>query len=235
MPGPTPGLWIAAIGRGTASEVTPHPMQPRYAFVFLVLFVLVVLAILEIVALAGGWSLHHDGRYDDEIAWMEGWEPVRAWDPGRVKAIESRYLDRIRGELMAGRLDHAAGAMRLARRRFRSDGKPNDPDLLSLSVEVCTRAADRLERNGRLMQAADWNDSLFVYSVRANDERVRNAAVAAFVEGLDLRVRAGEPCAALARVDWARRGLGGEIPQFSPATEKELQDRCARSRRGAGR
>src|SRR5690349_15635941 len=134
MPGLTPGPRIAAIGRGTASEVTPHPMQPRYAFVFLVLFMLVVLAVLEIVALAGGWSLHHDGKYDEEIAWMEGWEPVRAWDPGRVKAIESRYLDRIRGELMAGRLDKAASAMRLARRRFRADGKPNDPDLVSLSV-----------------------------------------------------------------------------------------------------
>src|SRR4029078_2108516 len=115
-------------------------MQPRYALVFLILFVLIALAVLEIVALAGGWSLHHDGKFDEEIAWMEAWEPLRGWDPGRVKAIEGRYLDRIRRELMAGRLDRAAGAMRLARKRFRADGRPNDPDLVSLAVEVCTRA-----------------------------------------------------------------------------------------------
>jgi len=210
-------------------------MQPRYALVFLLLFILVVLAVLEIVALAGAWSLHHDQKFDEEITWLEGWEPFRPWDPGRVKVIESRYLDRIRGELMAGRLDKAAAAMRSARARFRADGHGGDSQLVSLSVEVCTRAADRLERDGRLGPAADWNDSLFVTAVRADDPRLRNAAVAAFVEGLDLRVRAGQPCAALARVDWARRGLGGEIPQFSPATEQDLQDRCARSRRGAGR
>ena len=210
-------------------------MQLRYAIVFILLFALVALAALEITALAGAWSLHHDQKYDEEIAWLEGWEPFRPWDPGRVKTIESRELDRVRGELMAGRLDRAAAAMRTARARFRADGNGNDVQLVSLSVEVCTRAADRLERNGRLAAAADWNDSLFVVAVRADDERLRNAAVAAFVEGLDLRVRAGQPCAALARVDWARRGLGGEIPQFSPATERELQDRCDRSRRAATR
>jgi hypothetical protein len=208
-------------------------MQPRYALVFLLLFVLIVLAALEITALAGAWSLRHDQRFEQEIAWLEGWEPLRVWDPARHKTIDARYLDRVRDELMAGRLDKAASAMRLARRRYRLEGRAADSELLSVSVEVCTRAADRLERSGRLAAAADWNDSLFVLAVRAEDPRVRNAAVAAFVEGMDLRVRAGQPCAALARVAWARRGLGGEIPRFSARTEQELEDRCARSRRAA--
>jgi len=210
-------------------------MQFRYAAVFLFMLVLVLLAALEITVLAGAWSMHHDHKYDEEIAWLEGWEPVRIWDPARSKTIDARYLNRVREQLMAGRLDRAAAAMRLARSRFRARGRGDDTELVSVTVEVCTRAADRLERNGRLLAAADWNDSLFVTAVRAQDTRLRNAAIAAFVEGLDLRVRAGEPCAALARVDWARRGLGGEIPRFSAATERELEQRCARSRRAAGR
>jgi hypothetical protein len=107
-----------------------------------------------------------------------------------------------------------------------------DDELVSLGVEVCTRAADRLERNGRLSAAADWNDSLFVLAVRAGDERMRIAAVAAFVEGLDLRTRDGQPCAAVARVEWARRGLGGEIPGFSQAMQSDLEARCTRARMG---
>lgn len=210
-------------------------MAPRYLAVFLILFTLMVIAALEITALAGAWSLHRDSKFEQEIAWLEAWEPFRVWEPGRHKVIDSRYLDLVRGELLAGRLDRAAAAARLARRRYRSEGRANDVELLSVSVEVCTRAADRLERNGRLIPAADWNDSLFVIAVRAPDARLRSAALAAFVEGLDLRTRAGDPCAALARVDWARRGLGGSIPGFSSRTEQELQERCARSRSGRGR
>jgi len=197
---------------------------------FLLLFLLVVVAVVEITALAGAWSLKRESRFDQEIAWLEGWEPIRVWEPGRHRVIDARYLERVRGELMAGRLDKAAQAARLARRRLRAQGRGGDPELLSLGVEVFTRAADRLERGGRLAAAADWNDSLFVLAVRAEEPRLRNAAVAAFLEGLDLRVRAGEPCAALARVEWAKRGLGGEIPGFSPLTERELRQRCARSR-----
>jgi hypothetical protein len=208
-------------------------MRPRYALAFLLLFLLVVVAVLEITALVGAWSLRRDLKADQEIAWLEGWEPIRVWEPGRHRAIDSRYLERVRDELMAGRLDKAAAAARLARRRFRSQGRPGDPELLTLGVEVFTRAADRLERGGRLSAAADWNDSLFVIAVRADEPRMRNAAVAAFMEGLDQRVRAGQPCAALARVEWAKRGLGGEIPDFSALTERELEERCARSRRSA--
>ena len=200
--------------------------------VFVLLFALVVLAGIEVTVLAGAWSMHREARFDQEIGWLETWEPLRVWEPGRHKVIDSRYLERVRGELMAGRLDKAVAAARLARQRFRAQGHGGDPELLTLGVEVCTRAADRLERNGRLAAAADWNDSLFVLAVRASEPRMRNAAVAAFMEGLDLRVRAGQSCAALARVQWARRGLGGEIPGFSPRTELELEQRCDRERRG---
>ncbi|HTO91559.1 MAG TPA: hypothetical protein VMJ70_10550 [Candidatus Sulfotelmatobacter sp.] len=205
-------------------------MKPRYAMVFVLFALLVLIAALEITALAGAWSLHHAGRFDDEIAWLEGWEPVRFWEPGRHAVIDQRYLDRVHAELLAGRLDRAAVDARLARARFRSRGRASDPQLLALGVEVCTRAADRLERNGSLSAAADWNDSLFVLAVRAGEPRMRNAAVAAFTEGLDLRVRDGKPCDALSRVLWAEHGLGGEIPGFSPQTRAELESRCARSR-----
>ena len=142
------------------------------------LLALVVVAGLEITALAGAWSLHREARFDQEIGWLETWEPLRVWEPGRHKALDNRYLERVRGELMAGRLGKAASAARLARRRFRAQGKGGDPQLLTLGVEVCTRAADRLERGGRLAAAADWNDSLFVLAVRAGEPRMRNAAVA---------------------------------------------------------
>ena len=210
-------------------------MQPRYALVFLLLVALILLAILDITALAGAWSLHREGRFDEEIAWLERWEPIRIWEPGRHVVIDTRHLERIRGELMAGRLDKAASAARLARRRFRASGRANDPELLTLGVEVCTRAADRLERSGRLLEAANWNDSLFVLAVRARERRMRNAAGAAFMEALDLRIRAHRPCEALGRVEWAKRGLGGEIPGFSPRAELELRIRCERSRLGGSR
>lgn len=209
-------------------------MQPRYAAVFVLLALLILVAIFEVTALAGAWSLHRDARFDDEIAWLENWEPVRVWEPGRHARIDERYLDRVQAELLAGRLERAAKAVRLARSRFHAEGRGGDARLLSLGVEVCARAADKLERNGRLSAAADWDDSLFVLAVRAGEDRMRNAALAAFTEGLDLRVRDGKPCAALARVDWARRGLGGTIPGFSPAMEAELQSRCEHARmRGA--
>ncbi len=209
-------------------------MAPRYAAVFLVLALLIVLAIVEGSVLVGAWTMHRDGRFADEIAWLEAWEPWRVWEPRRHAVIDGLYLDRIRAELLAGRLDRAAVAARLARSRYRAEGLGSDPGLLAMGVEVCARAADRLERAGRLSAAADWNDSLFVLAVRAAQPRMRNAALAAFAEGLDLRVRDGQPCAALARVDWARRGLGGTIPDFSTETESDLQARCARARMGGG-
>jgi hypothetical protein len=85
------------------------------------------------------------------------------------------------------------------------------------------------------MLAADWDDSLFVFAVRAPQPHHRFAAVAAFVEGLDLRSRAGDPCAALDHVEWAKKGLGGQIPGFQPSVEEDLQIQCPRSRRNQRR
>jgi hypothetical protein len=83
------------------------------------------------------------------------------------------------------------------------------------------------------MNAADWNDSLFVFAIRAADERHRLSAAAAFIEGLDLRARAGQPCAAVARIEWAKRGLHGEVPGLQASVEEDLRKQCGQSgRRG---
>jgi hypothetical protein len=88
-----------------------------------------------------------------------------------------------------------------------------------------------MERHGRLSLAADWDDTLFVFAVRDPEPRRRAAASAAFLEGLGLRVRDGRPCDALARVQWAKRGLAGQIPDLDPALESSLIARCTEQRR----
>jgi hypothetical protein len=196
----------------------------------LVIGVLVVAFLIEATAVGGAWWLHAQGRYDDEIRWLEGMRPVLAWDKALDSQIDRLYRERVRRELDADRLDRAVHALRLARARSLSRGLKPDRDLTSLGIETFTRAADRMEAHGRHSLAADWDDSLFVFAVRAELPHHRFAAVAAFVEGLDLRVREGKPCAALARVEWARRGLGGEIPGFQPSVEEDLRIQCRRPR-----
>src|SRR5207253_1789020 len=49
-----------------------------------------------------------------------------------------------------------------------------------------------------------------------------------------VRVKDGKPCEALARVAWARRGLGGEIPDVDPAIERSLAARCQEQTRASG-
>lgn len=199
--------------------------------VVLVAAVLIGALLVEAAAMVGAWSLHRSGRYDEEIRWLETLQPALAWDPGLERQIERLYRERIRRELDRNRIDRAVHALRLARRRALERGiaKP-DRDLVALGIETFTRAADRVEAHGRLATAADWDDSLFVFAVRAEQPHHRYAAVAAFVEGLDLRIRDGKPCAALARVQWAKRGLGGEIPGFQPSVEEDLQVQCRMSR-----
>ena len=124
--------------------------------------------------------------------------------------------------------------MRRARARLRARGERPDVGLVDIGLETYTRAADRMQRHGRLSLAADWNDTLFVFAVRDQDPRHRAAAAAAFVEGLGLRVKDGKPCEALARVAWARRGLGGEIPDVDPAIERSLAARCQEQTRASG-
>ncbi len=197
----------------------------------LVIVVLLVAMGVEATAIGGAWWLHRQGRIDEQIAWLDACKPFLPWDRAIDDQIDRLYAERVRRALDADRLDLAVHALRQARGRAKARGLKPDPDLISLGIETFTRAADRLEARGRLDLAADWDDSLFVFAVRAQQAHHRFAAVAAFVEGLDLRARAGDPCTALDRVHWARHGLGGEIPGFQPSVEEDITNQCRAARR----
>ena len=193
------------------------------------LFLGVAVAI-EAAAIGGAWWLHGQKRYDDEIGWLETLQPLMRWDDAYGTHIGQLYRERVRRELDGGRVDLAVHAVRTARARERAQGLGPHRELMALGIEAYTRAADRMEAHGRLSAAADWDDSLFVIAIRAPDPRHRYAALAAFMEGLDLRVRDGQPCAAVARVEWAKRGLGGTIPNLQPSVEEDLRIQCDRFR-----
>jgi len=201
------------------------------AVLILVGLVLVGAVGIQMAAVGGAWWFHHNKQYDLEIRWLEDLAPVAAWDAKYQAQIGRLYLERVRRHLDSGRIDLAVLAVRRARARDRSLGLATHRDLVSLGIEAYTRAADRMEAHGRLIAAADWDDSLFVLAVRAAEPHHRYAAIAAFMEGLDLRVRAGQPCAALARVEWGKRGLGGTIPNVQPSVEDDLRQQCRRARR----
>jgi hypothetical protein len=209
-------------------------MKLGVAALFAFLAVLVAVALVEAVNLGGQVSLRMRGAIGDEIRWAEGLEPVRVWDPGRHARIDARYREWAGSELRAGRIDQAVQVVRRARARARARGERPAPGLVEIGLETYTRAADRLQRHGRLTLAADWNDTLFAFAVRDPEPRHRAAAVAAFLEGLGLRVRDGRPCDALSRVTWAKRGLGGEIPDLDPAVEASLASRCEEQQRVSG-
>jgi hypothetical protein len=199
-----------------------------------VLAVAVAIGLVEAVSRGGEIALRMRGDSAHEIRWMEGLEPLRVWDPGRHARIDARYREWVEVELRAGRIDQAVAAMRKARARSRARGERPAEPLIEVGLETYTRAADRMQRHGRLSLAADWNDTLFSFAVRDPDPKHRAAAAAAFIEGLGLRVRDGKPCEALARVSWAKRGLGGEIPDFDPAVETSLTSRCEEQQRVSG-
>lgn len=188
--------------------------------------VLVACVLVQAAAVGGSWWLHRQGRLEDEIAWLEGFRPFLSWERGLDAQIDKLYRDRIRIELGGEGVDRALHALRLARARAKARGVTPDPELMALGIETYTHAADRLEAHGRLSLAADWDDSLFVFAIRAAEPRHRYAALAAFLEGLDLRVRDGQPCAALARLTWAKRGLGGDVPGLQPSVEQDLATQC---------
>lgn len=205
-------------------------MSVRAGAVLFAVAVVAALALAWAAAPAGAWWLHRAGRHDEEIAWLEGLRSVLPLGGGLDRLLDDRHRERVARELRAGRVDRAVAAMRAARARGRRPGAARDARLVELGLETYARAADRLARHGRLSLAADWNDTLFVFAIRDADETVRAQASAAFLEGLDLRVRDGRPCAALARLRWAERGLGGEVPGLWPEVGAELEARCARSR-----
>jgi len=204
-------------------------MKPLVALLTLVLGIAVAALIAEGGAFGGAWLMHGRGQYDDEIRWLEGFQPLMRWEKGVARLIARRERERIERALKADRLDRAVHLLRAARSRSR--GGAMDPGLMLLGIETCRRASDRMARHGRLSEAADWGDSALVLAIRAPAAEHRYSALAGFMEALELRVRDGKPCAALARVQWAKRGLGGVIPGMSANVEEDLAVRCDEQRR----
>jgi hypothetical protein len=204
-----------------------------------VLLVLVAIAtaclLAEVGAFGGAWVLHHRGLYDDEIRWLEAFQPFMPWERGVARLMSRRVHDRVERALYADRIDRAVVLFRDARTKLRGWGLPMDQELLALGVETYRRAADRMVKHGRFSEAADWDDSLFVLAIRAQAPHQRYMALAGFMEGLDLRVRDGKPCAALARIQWAKRGLGGIVPGMQRSVEEDLSMQCAQQRARARR
>lgn len=198
----------------------------------LVLAVVVALLIAWLAAPVGAWWLHRQDRFAEEITWLENLQPLLPLGGMLDGTITTRRREQVERELRAGRVDRAVAEMRALRRHMRRPGVARDEQVMALGLETYTRAADRVRQHRRLSAAADWLDTLFVFAIRDSSEEVRTAASAAFLEGLDLRVQDGHACAALARWQWAERGLGGTVPDVSPAVEQELEERCARERRG---
>jgi hypothetical protein len=203
--------------------------------IILVMVVATAGLLAEAGAFGGAWILHQRGLYDDEVRWLEGARPLLPWEQGVGRLIARRDRDRVERALYADRLDRAVHLFREARVRARAAGGPMDQELMALGIETFRRAADRLVKHGRLSEAADWDDSMFVLAARAPAPHQRYAALAGFMEGLDLRLRDGKPCAALARVQWAKRGLGGAVPGMAENVEEDLTAQCVQQRAGAGR
>jgi hypothetical protein len=254
-PGPSPYQRPPDSGAGPGSAPQPpasppppsaagppilaHP--PAGGHDVLVIGLLVALLIVGLAFVAGAtvigraWWLHRAHRYEDEIAWLESTRALAPFDTGLDAQIARLYRERVRYELDQGTLPAAVQAFRVARTQVFRSGRAIDRDLMALGIECYTRAADHVQKLGRLSAAADWDDSLFVLAVRATEPHHRYAATAAFMEGLDLRVRDGQPCAALARIEWAKKGLGGVVPALPPEAEPDLERQCDVVRRGRGR
>lgn len=198
----------------------------------LVLAVALAMLLAWAAAPAGAWWLHRQNRFAEEIAWLENVRDVLPMGGGLDATIATRRREQVERELRAGRVDRAVGEMRALRRHMRRAALPRDERVMELGLETYTRAADRVRQHGRLSAAADWLDTLFVFAIRDPSEEIRSAASAAFLEGLDLRVQDRHSCAALARWEWAERGLGGTLPNLPPAIREELVQRCARESRG---
>lgn len=210
-------------------------MKAIVVLLSLVLVAAVGALLAEGCAFGGAWFLNRHEQYDDEIAWLERLEPLMRWEKGVSRLIARRERERMERALAADRIDRAVHLYQDARGRSGARGQEMDPALATIGIEIFRRASDRMEKHGRLSEAADWGDSALVLAIRSPAPEQRYAALAAFMEGLDLRVRDGKPCAALARVQWAKRGLGGTIPGMAENVEEDLALQCAQQRRGAGR
>ena len=210
-------------------------MKGMVVLISLVLAAAVAALLAEACTFGGAWILHQRELYDDEIHWLEGLAPAMRWEKGVVRLIGRRERERIERALAADRIDRAVHLFQEASARARAGGGRVDSDLTGLGIEIFRRASDRMAKHGRLSEAADWGDSALVLAIRAPAPEQRYAALAGFMEGLDLRVRDGKPCAALARVQWAKRGLGGTVPGMADNVEEDLAMQCAQQRRTAAR
>jgi hypothetical protein len=200
----------------------------------IVIVALGAMLFLEPWVLGRAQALAREDRITEEIALLTEAERMVPWGRGIGDRLDDALLRRAEQGLESDRLDVAARGFREAWPRLKARGKGQDERVLTLAVTTFARASERLRRQGRPSLAADFNDSLFVYAVRAPSPLHRSAALQAFTEGLNLRVQDGRPCAALARIEWARRGLGGVVPGLHPSVEQALRLQCERSRRGRG-
>jgi hypothetical protein len=205
-------------------------MKALIGLLTLIVVVAVVGLLAQTCAFGGAWFLHNRGYFDDEIRWLQTFRPILPWERGIEERLVLRESERIERALYADHLDRAVQLFRAARLRARRAGMPLDTDLESVGLETFRRAADRMIKLNRLSNAADWNDSAFVLAVRAEMPNHRYAALAAFQEGLDLRVRDGKPCDALARVQWAKKALGGVVPGMGENIEMDLNHQCVLQR-----
>jgi len=208
-------------------------MKPVAALLSLVLVVAVAALLAEAITFGGAWYMHSRELFDDEIRWLEGCQPVMRWERGVGRLIARRERERVERALAADRIDRAVHLFQEARGQSRTGGGAMDPALVALGIETFRRASDRMAKHGRLSEAADWGDSALVLAIRSPAPDQRYAALAAFMEGLDLRVRDGKPCAALAHVQWAKRGLGGAVPGMADNVEEDLAMQCTQQRRSA--
>jgi len=207
-------------------------MKPLAALITLVLVVAIAALLAEACTFGGAWYMHSHELYDDEIQWLEGCQPWMRWENGVSRLIAQRERERIDRALGDDRIDRAVHLFQDA--RARAGRGPLDPSLTTLGIEIYRRAADRMAKHGRLSEAADWGDSSLVLAIRSPLPEQRYAALAGFMESLDLRVRDGKPCAALARVQWAKKGLGGAVPGMADNVEEDLAMQCAQQRKAAG-
>ena len=201
-------------------------MKALFGLFALALAVAVTGLLLEAATFGGAFVLHQRGLLDDEIRWLDSFRPMMGWEKGLDRLATRRRSERLERALRDERVDRAVHLFREARATSRRTGQPLDPEMVALGIETYRRAADRMVRHGRLSEGANWMDSLFVLAIRAPAPHQRYMALSGFMVGLDLRVRDGKPCTALARVRWAKQGLGGSVPGMAESVEEDLALQC---------
>ena len=94
-------------------------MKPLVGLLSVVLALAVAALLVEAGAFGGAWILHGRGLYDDEIRWLQGFQPFMTWEKGVARLIARRERERIERALQADRLDRAVHLFRAARSQAR--------------------------------------------------------------------------------------------------------------------